>query len=60
MNEYCYLETHQERNLHFYEGVGSNAVFEGDVPAGGPHVRCLDRPPRSELELISGYAESLS
>jgi len=28
----CYLETHNEKNIHFYEKHGFNVVHEGNVP----------------------------
>lgn len=40
---HCYLETHQERNLDFYRRHGFAAAFEGDIPAGGPHVWVMER-----------------
>lgn len=39
----CYLETHNTRNVRFYEKHGFRVVSEGDVPKGGPHVWALVR-----------------
>lgn len=39
---HCYLETHKERNLHFYRRHGFTVVFEGDIPTGGPHVWVME------------------
>ena len=42
----CYLETHKERNIAFYEKHGYNVVHSGNVPGGGPAYWCLKREPR--------------
>lgn len=43
----CYLETHKERNVTFYEKHGYNAVHTGNVAKEGPPYWCLKREPRS-------------
>jgi hypothetical protein len=42
----CYLETHKERNVQFYEKHGYNVVHSGHVPRGGPAYWCLKREAR--------------
>jgi GNAT superfamily N-acetyltransferase len=42
----CYLETHKERNVAFYEKHGYNVVHSGNVPGSGPPYWCLKREPR--------------
>jgi ribosomal protein S18 acetylase RimI-like enzyme len=42
----CYLETHKERNVGFYEKHGYNIVHSGRVPKAGPAYWCLKREPR--------------
>ena len=39
----CYLETHNERNVRFYEKLGFRVVSEGSVPMGGPRVWAMLR-----------------
>ena len=42
----CYLETHKERNVTFYERHGYNVVHTGNVAKDGPPYWCLKREPR--------------
>ena len=42
----CYLETHNERNVRFYEKHGFSVVSEGCVPQGGPQVWAMLREPQ--------------
>lgn len=42
----CYLETHKERNVAFYQKHGYNVVRSGHVPRGGPAYLCLKREAR--------------
>ena len=42
----CYLETHKERNVAFYNKHGYEVVHSGSVPNGGPPYWCLKREPR--------------
>ena len=43
----CYLETHNERNVRFYQKHGFRVVCEERVPKGGPRVRAMLRYPGS-------------
>ena len=42
----CYLETHKERNVAFYQKHGYNVVHSGHVPKGGPAFWCMKREAR--------------
>jgi ribosomal protein S18 acetylase RimI-like enzyme len=41
----CYLETHQERNVRFYESNGYHVVQKGTVPGYGLRVWAMLREP---------------
>jgi GNAT superfamily N-acetyltransferase len=40
----CYLETHTERNVRFYQRHGFAVVGETDIPEDGPHFWLMARP----------------
>jgi ribosomal protein S18 acetylase RimI-like enzyme len=42
----CYLETHKEPNVRFYQKHGFDVVHSGYVPRDGPAYWCLKRPAR--------------
>jgi len=42
----CYLETHKERNVTFYNKHGFQVVASGNVPKDGPPYWCLKREAR--------------
>jgi ribosomal protein S18 acetylase RimI-like enzyme len=41
----CYLETHKERNVAYYQAFGFELVTEGSVPKGGPRFWTMRREP---------------
>lgn len=43
----CYLETHNDANVPFYERRGFKVVDAGDVPGRGLRVWTMLRPPRT-------------
>ena len=40
----CYLETHTERNVRFYQRHGFAVVSETNIPEDGPHFWLMARP----------------
>jgi ribosomal protein S18 acetylase RimI-like enzyme len=42
----CFLETHNEKNVRFYEKHGLRVMSEGNVPKGGPPVWAMLREPQ--------------
>ncbi|MGD2090560.1 MAG: hypothetical protein PVH61_30590 [Candidatus Aminicenantes bacterium] len=42
---HCYLGTHNQKNIRFYEKYGFKVINEGKVPKHGLHVWAMLREP---------------